>query len=245
MQLSLSLLASLLCFTLFNTALCSAYQGSPLIVETFQGNYGLVMNGTWVIPPVCADIWADNGLYIFQTSEDRWGFYNRESNLLYGPVDESIMTFNASQGQLLMIENNNGYYGFIDCYTGELVIPYQFNGFYDDVGCFNGYVLAANEITAESCIIPEYYLYTDKGVQIHFPSGIMPYSNVESDYVIVIKRRSNGQPYYGLATCSGEIVLDTIYRKIDFLDGIGISVTTPKGESLIIPFDGLPDNTNH
>ena len=236
---------TLLCFMLlmFLSQQCIPFtvfsdNENPQIEIICTNKYGLRKNNQWILPPVLAGNWEDDGLFIFQTFDDHWGFYNDETQFLYGPDNISIMTFNASQGQLLTVEQNDGLYGFMDCYSGNMVIPCQFNGLYDEVGCYNDYVLAANEIVTDDYVSPVYYLYDRNGTLISFPNNIMPYSHVESGFVIIVQRTGHDS-LYGLATCKGDIVIDPIFPNIQFDGTKGIQLYYIDNAFIYLPFDSL------
>ncbi len=213
----------------------SSENENPRIEKICTNKYGLRKNNQWILPPVLADIWEYDGLFIFQTFNDHWGFYNDKTQFLYGPDNISIITYNASQGQLLTVEQNDGLYGFMDCYSGNMVIPCQFNGLYDKVGWYNDYVLAADEIVTDDYVGPVYYLYDRNGTLISFPNDIMPYSHVESEFVIIVQR--TGHDFlYGLATCKGDIVIDPIFPNIQFDGGKGIQLYYIDNAFINLPF---------
>lgn len=199
------------------------HSNEPHIIEV-NNKFGIQADGNWVLPPIYANIWDINGLYIMQTFDDKMGFYNSENEFFFMPQNISIFTFNAEQGQLLTVANAEGLYGFMNCYTGEMIIPYQFNGDFDNIGCENGYVLAANAIETDKGIYADYYLYSLEGEQVSFPEGIMPISQVKNGYVVIVER-FNHFSKYGLATCNGEMIIwptcDSIDCIFQFMEFIG------------------------
>lgn len=162
-------------------------------------------------------IWETDGLYIFQTHNNKMGFFNSQNHFFFPPQDIMIYTFNAVQGQLLTVENSEGMYGFMDCYNGKMVIPFQFNGDCDEIGCINNYILAANWVNIDGGVYADFHLYNIIGEEIIFPPNIMPISHVENGYIIITERFSNAWKYYGLATSDGKIIIYPEYKSIDEL----------------------------
>jgi len=189
------------------------YSNESQIIEV-DNKLGIQADGNWVLPPIYADIWNIDGLYILLTFDEKMGFYNSENEFYFQPQDISIYTFNAEQGQLLTVENKEGLYGFMNCYTGEMIIPYQFNGDFDNIGCKNGFALAANAVETDKGIYADFFLYSIEGEKVSFPEGIMPISQVKDGYVVITKR-FNHFFKYGLATCYGEIIIWPTFDSID------------------------------
>ena len=73
------------------------HSNEPHIIEV-NNKFGIQADGNWVLPPIYANIWDINGLYIMQTFDDKMGFYNSENEFFFMPQNISIFTFNAEQG---------------------------------------------------------------------------------------------------------------------------------------------------
>lgn len=167
---------------------------------------------------------VNNKSIVFAVDSGKVGFIDIDTMVMHPAIYDAISDDECSDGNLPILVNEDGYWGYVDRVSGAYVVPNIFNLMRADSEYKNGYAIidrivyqndAINEATTNS------YLFDASGKPVSFPENIEPDSQVDEYGYLAIRNTETGE--FGIGRVEGgtaSIKIPAIYKAIDFCNGI-------------------------
>lgn len=159
-----------------------------------------------------------NGIYILRKPNgqyDLFGFFDPLSKTLVYPQYDFISHSHASKNSSLILAMKNYTIGFLDRFSGTLVIPFCYNEPADQAQFRNGLSLVVTAQETENGIELSYHLITEQNKKISFPHNYQAYSSVfhkiSEEKVVLIDPQSG---LFGFGKIDGTIVCNPQFDNV-------------------------------
>lgn len=163
---------------------------------------------------------VNNKSIVFAVDSGKVGFIDIDTMVMHPAIYDAISDDECSDGNLPILVNEDGYWGYVDRVSGAYVVPNTFNLVRADSEYKNGYAIidrvvyqndAVNEATTNS------YLFDASGKPVSFPVNIEPDSQVDEYGYLAIRNTETGEFGIGrVEGCNASIKIPAIYKAIDF-----------------------------